>query len=234
MFRMTGTPTSNGTITVTFSETAGHAVIAVTRISGADLVDPIDSVDVENDNNLTNYSGTLSSATSGGLYIGAFGSEITTHQTATTPTGAVERFQDGSTTNDDQTQAIVTASITSTGSLGYSGSYSGGNDMSYVVAAIKPAEANNPIINLSYELSAVPGATSQNYELTNTSDANFEIDITGDRSWAASDISDVTVIVEGETISASAAEIDYVYIKIIDTTGNATVICLIQGGEELL
>jgi len=234
MFRMTGTPTSNGTITVTFSETAGHAVIAVTRISGADLADPIDSIDVDNDNNQTNYSGTLTSATNGGLYIGAFGSEIETHQTATTPTGAIERFQDGSTTNNNQTQAIVTASITSTGSLGYSGSYSGGNDISYVVAAIKPSEANNPIVNLNYELSAIAGTTSQSYELTNTSDTNYELDISSDRAWVFSDIANITVILDGSSISAAAAEIDYVYIEIIDSTGNVTIVCLIQGGEELL
>ena len=235
VFRMTGTPVNgDGTISVTFSETAGHAVIAVTRISGADLANPIDSIDVFNDNSQQNYSGTLSSATDQGLYFGAFGSEIETHNTATTPAGAVERFQDGSTTNNDQTLAIVTGSITATGSLGYSGSYTGSNDISYVVAAIKPRVADSPTINVSYELSAVTGATDDSFTLDSTSDVTNEVDVSSDRAWVSSDIPNIEIFVTGEDISAAAALIDYVYVKIVDATGNVTKVSVIQGGRELL
>lgn len=47
--------------------------------------------------------------------------------------------------------------------------------------------------------------------------------------WVVADIPDIHVIATGSNIGAAAANVDYLYVEFLDTTGNTTRISIIQG-----
>ena len=231
LWRGVGTPTGNGVVTASFTELAINSVISVSRFSNVDIDNPIYSFEsLESISSTSSYSDSID-----GLDNGMLATFVSMRQRLhTAGSGATEQNETrtGTGTND-ASLAVNTLSLPSTGSVGYSGTLDGNVGWSVIAVTLNPREALNPQIQLSYELSAISGVTTEIIEVSSTSDTNYLLDITPDRSWVAADINNLTVIAIGDMLSAAVAEIDYLYVEIMDTTGNTTRLSLLQVGEPL-
>lgn len=228
VYRMIGTPTSDGTISVFYSQAADHNVISVTRVSGVDVDNLVgSSVTFGTNNSGGTYSGTLSSGTANGLYYNAMGFEQGAHNSATTPSGSVERFQDGSTANNDQIHNVITGSISSTGSVPFSGTCDGNANISYVALALNPAPPQDPTITLSTNKSG----TTKDITANSESDDFYEFDISNEIAWSSSEINSLTVTIAGNTVGTASFELDHIYLAV--TTSNTSVrVSYIWEGES--
>lgn len=220
-------PVGNDTITVNFSATTGGAVMAVSRYSGVNLTSPVQVFETLNAVAATNtYSDSLL-GTDKGMLVTSVGIKAQTH---TPGSGATERIELHQAATAGI--AVSTLALTSTGAQAYSGTLGGNVKYGIVTLTLSPANAVDPRISLSYELSAVPGATSGLVTFTSTTDSSTLVDITGDRAWVVADIPNIKAIATGNLISAAAANVDQLYLQLTDTTGNTTRISVLQTGRS--
>lgn len=211
--------------------TSTNAHISVYRISNADPTTPIE------DSNSTIGTGTLVSGPALNGTAKGYSLLGVSHEAASgTPgTGYTEDVDltNGTGSNKD---GILTErkALVSTGSEGASYTLASSESWASIGVTIKPAPAINPKIQLSYELSAVAGATSGIVELLSSTDTDYIVDITSDRGWLFGDIVNLKVIATGNTIGGAAANIDHIFVKIVDTTGAVTRLSVVQGGEGVV
>lgn len=216
-YYMTGTPTSDGTITANFSQGADYCNITVTRFSGIDLTNPINSVTTLGANNSGgSYSGSLTSGEDKGQYYIGMGFEQGRHTTPSTPSGAVERIDIGATGGNQQTQAVITAPLTSTGAVSFSGTCSGSADISYVAVTLNPADSLDPTATISHS----EGATNLVVQTISSSATLFSQDISTDTTFTGAILDGMVLTISGTSIGSAAIEFDYVYLEIF--TSNST------------
>lgn len=212
VWRGDGTPTGNGTVTANFDSNAGNSCIAVSSFTGVDLADPI-----ENSEALTtggaSYSDSIVGTDQGLVYVGV-GRGRFAHTPGSGSTEQAEVSVGGG--SNERGIAITTRQLSATGSAAYSGTFAGSPGWSLGAVTILPAAAADPVVTLSYELDGEAGATSQQFTLTSTSDGDHETDITGDVAFEAADIALLALIVTADDVTAVAAEIDHVYIDLVE------------------
>lgn len=225
-----GTVTGNGVVTANFNASPIHSHISVTRYSNVNSITPILDFDVGQANNSSPTTPALTSMDKGIAYMAVAGA----NRTMTAGTGytldSSELTNDGA--NSDSL-SVEHKSIVGSGTETPTGTLSGNAHWAAISAMINPSNAADPIINLSYTLSAVPGVTNQNITPSSNSDTTFFVDITGDRSWVYGDISNINVIAIGQTIGLVQANIDYLFIELTDTTGNVSRVSMWQGAKAV-
>lgn len=64
-------------------------------------------------------------------------------------------------------------------------------------------------------------------------DSTYYVDITSDRGWTPSDIANIEFITTGNTIGGAAAQIDHMFVEVVDTTGSITRISIVQAGRSV-
>lgn len=229
MWRANGDATT-GTVTANFNGTVDESAIAVLRYSGVDQASPIQaSVFAEaagGGSNAWSLSSIAGTGTFGRFVAGING--INRDPIFTNPTTLRVDLVTGDTNlevYDDVAGATNTAS----------GTHSAANpDWVAGAVTLRPAASVDPIINVSYEISGVPGSTSLDATLTATSDTMFEVDITGDRAWVFADIPNLDLILDATTLGAADAEVDWVGLEITESeTGNSTIISFSEVGGIL-
>lgn len=221
---------SAGVVTASMS-TSTNAHIAVYRISNANPSTPIQDFGSTTGTGTSVSGPTLNGTNNGYSLLGI------SHDVASGIAGAgytEDSDETNGTGSNQDSLATESKALTTTGSEAATYTLIASSSWAAVGVTILPKDANNPEVTVSYEYSAVAGATSEIVEITSTTDTNYLVDITGDRSWIAADISNITAIVTGTNISAAAAEIDHVYVELVDTTGSITRISVVQGGRQLV
>lgn len=209
-----GNPTSGGTVTASFSQSADHCVIAVSRFEDIDMDTPIDAVTTFGANNSTGvYSNNVSDGTDDGQFVLCMGFEQGSHNAALNPAGATERFQDGSTNGNDQIHNVITANLAANGAVAFNGTVNGAADISYVAFTLKPAAGENPVVAISNS----QGATTLSATLSSTSNIEFEQDITADAAWTDTIIDAMTLTTSVSSIGEPNIEIDRLWVEVISS-----------------
>lgn len=223
-----GTFTS-GSVTANLSA-ATNAHIAVYRIVNADSTTPIQTISSTTGSG-TAITGPGVAGTNKGLAILAISHGDGTGNPGVGYTENVD-LTNGAGSNTD---GIITANkpLVSTGTE--TGTYTLANSSSWAAIGltIKPREAIDPVITLSYTLSGIPGTTTGQVTLSSSSDVSSTVDVTADRAWAVADIPNVNVIATASTLSAAQANIDWIYLELVDTTGNTARLSIYQGGRTV-
>lgn len=225
-----GNGTTGGTVTASFDRNATNSHIAVSRYSNVDPNAPIQAFAVATGNSTTPAVAAIACTNKGMSFLAtcmdnhtfSAGSGYTLISTETTAAGA---SRDGLGT--ERKAITVTGTETPTGTI------DSGVQWAALGLTLTPKPAVDPIVTLSYTLSAVAGATSGNVTFTLSSDQSFTIDVTGDRSWVVGDIVNVAVIATGLTIGAAAANIDEIYLELVDSTGSSSRVSVWQGGKAV-
>lgn len=232
VWRGVGVPTGNSTVTAMFSQLATNSVISVARFDNVDLASPIENSETLNDtSNTSSYSDSINGTVKGML--ATFVSMRQRLHTAGSGATEQEEVRTG-TTLSDASLATNTLSLASTGSHAYSGTLDGNVGWSVIALTLRPKASDNPVVNLSYELDSVPGATNQDVTVSTEIDTVQYVDITGDESWVAADISDIEVFAELISLGAASLQVDHIFIEVVDTTGNTARFSIWQGGKEVL
>lgn len=214
-----------GAVTATFSTLAGTCHIAVTRFTGVDQTTPVEDFDHDRGNNTSAVSTPALNGTNKGYRLTA----IEEHQRTNTPGGGATELSDqnGAAAGNDGL-AVQGLALTSTGSSAPSSTLSGGAHWVAVALTLSPAAAIDPSVTLSYELSNVPGATSQDITLSSITDTTFDVDITADRVWAFTDIANMEVIATALTIGDATADIDALNIVVVETSGSTVRVSVME------
>jgi hypothetical protein len=222
-----GTVSGNGTVAAAFGTTVNAAHISVSRYSNVSTSSPIQSSATGSANDAAPTTGVLS-ATNKGMTVMAveYDNAVTFTAGAGYTTVSAEYAAEG--------LGVERKPIVSTGAETPTSTINTARNWAAISVALTPASAIDPRVTLSYTLSAVPGATSGVITLTSSSDSSSTVDVTVDRAWVVADIANVNVIATGTTISAAAANVDYIYLELVDTTGNTTRISVVQGAEAVV
>ena len=219
-----------GAVTASMS-TSTNAHIVAYRFSNANPTTPIQDSGSTTGATASVGGPTLSGTANGYSLLGV----SHTAASGTAGTGYTEDSdQTNGTGSNIDSLASESKALTLTGSEAASYTLASASDWAAVGVTISPATAVDPQVDLTYKLSAVAGPTSGTVIMTTTSDADYTVDITGDRSWVFGDIANIEVTATGSTISAAAAEVDHVFVEIVDTTGSTTRISIVQGGRDLV
>lgn len=225
-----GSGGSSGAVTASFDRNAANSHIAVSRYSNVDTATPIQASATNTGNSASPSTAAIACTNKGMSFLAVCmdnhtftaGAGYTLISSDTTPSGS---NRDGLGT--ERKALVSTGTETPTGTI----------DSSVQWAAIGltliPKAALDPIVTLSYTLSAVPGATTGNITFTLSSDATFTVDVTGDRAWVVGDIVNVAVIATGLTIGGAAANIDEVYLELVDSTGASSRVSVWQGSKAV-
>lgn len=224
-----GSPSTDGIVTATLS-ISSRGIIAVSQFLGVDPVDPVEAVSISNGTG-TSYSGTLTGTDLGvTLVVAGCG-----NQTHTAGSGALETSETSTGTGSNTlTMAATREENTVTGSQSYAGTFSGSSDWAVSVITLRPQDALDPEVELTYKLSGVTGATSGILTFTTDVDDFGTVDISADRVWAGADIVLITEVkAELLSLGAAALEIDYIFIDLVDTTGNTARLVIDQMGEPV-
>ncbi len=222
---------ASGTVTVNFSASSTNSIIAVSRYSGVKFSSPI-TANATATGTSSAVSATITNGTIKGMTIAVLGSA---NQTDTPGSSFVEQNETNCTLGGggaaQATESTNTKVITVAGAQTFTGTLTANANWGVVIFSLEPANAVDPILLLTYQLSAVTGATSSSQTITLTSDNNYETDITSDRAWVATDIPNVTVNVKATTISAAKAFIDQIYLKVVEAaSGGSVTISFMQLG----
>lgn len=221
LWKGTGTPTA-GTVTANFSVLATNAVIGVYRFSGVDLASPIDNFESLNSGSATNnYSDSIV-----GTALGIAAVFVSMRQRLhTAGSGFTERNETRTgVTTSDASLAGNTLGLAVGGSQAYSGTLDGTVGWSLVAVTLKPAAAVNPVLTVNYKVGAAPnGPSSLVATLVATSDTTYTKDITADRTWTFADITALILTVTATTLGAADAEVDRVWVEVVETEAGATV-----------
>lgn len=220
---------SAGSVTANLS-TSTNAHIAVYRITNADGVTPIQAVNSSTGNG-TAVTGPTIAGTNKGYSLLAVA-----HLAASgTAAGGYTENSDETNGSGSNIDSLSTESLAlvSTGSVSATYTLLSATDWAAIGVTINPASGNNPIVTLAYDVSAVVGATSSAVTFSSAIDSTTLLDVTADRVWTVSDIANVTVRSTGTNISAAAANIDYLFMEIVDTSGATTRMSVMQGGKTV-
>lgn len=219
-----GTVTTSGIVTASFSTSVTAAHISVSRYSNVSTTSPIQASIGAAATSTTPSAGGVAGTTNG-MSIMAVEYDNTTVFTPGVgyTTTSAEYAGEGI--------GVIRKPLVSTGTDTPTSTINASKHWAAISLTLTPAPAIDPQITLSYELSAVAGATSGIVTVTSSTDTNYRVDITADRVWVPADIANVKVIATGTTISAAAANVDYIFIELVDTTGNTTRLSIVQGGE---
>lgn len=220
-----GSPASAGPVTANFASGVGVSAITVHAYDNADPTTPIQASTVKEavSNGENNWSlGPVTGTASGGLFFGAINSfDAVSTETTTNLTdqrGGTQDVQNGSDhAHIKAWDGAANASNTFTGNHGGSTP-----DWTAVALTIKPALAEDPTETLSYELSAVPGATSGSLAWTEATDAIKKVDITADRAWVEADIQNIKAISTMDSYDGKPIETDVLYVEVVESTGGTT------------
>lgn len=219
-----------GIATATLSN-ATNAHIVAYRITNADSTTPIQAISSTTGSG-TSVTGPGVSGTNKGLAILA----ISHGDASGTPGAGYTETVDFANGVGANTDGLITAhkALLATGTE--TGTYTLATSHSWAAIGltITPAQAINPVITLSYTLSGVPGATTGQVTLSSSSDVSTTVDVTADRAWVVANIPNVNVIATSTTISAAQANIDWLYLEIVDTTGNTARLSIYQGGKTVV
>lgn len=226
-----GTPTGNSIVTASFDSTPVNSHISVTRYSNVNTSSPITDFKGAAANDSTPTTAALSGINKGIAYMAVAGANRT--MSAGTDYTLISTELTNAAGDSDSLSTEYKA-LTVTGSETPTGTLSGNAHWSAISVIINPSEAADPIVNLGYTLSAVPGDTNSNLVITSASDIIQYVDITGDESWVFGDIANIDVVVTGQTIDLVQANIDWVFLELTDTTGNTSRISVWQGGRAVI
>jgi len=217
-------------VTASLSQNGTNSHIAVSRYSNVDNVSPIQDSITATGNNTTPTTAALACTNKGMSYLAVvFG-----NNTMTAGSGYTLISSEKSASGTVDGLGTERKPITSTGTETPTANLTEGSAKWRAIGlTLTPAPAVDPIVTLSYTLSAVPGATSANLTFSSSSDTTQYVDITTDRVWVVGDIPNVNVIATGQTISAAAANIDLVFLELIDSTGSSSRVSVWQGAKAV-
>lgn len=222
----TGTGATSGLVTANFSTTATNAVIGVSRYSNVKFSAPI-TAHTTNTGTTSAISGSLSATNLGMLVLSTSDRE----RTSTPGSGFTEQLdrnsQIGGGGASTASLAVDTFPVTATASTAYSATLSGAANWSAIIFSLEPDNTAAPVINITYKLSGVLGATSGSVSVPLTTDSTLTpVDITGDRSWVIADIPNVQIIATGNAIGTATALVDHFWLQLVDTTGSTVRVSL--------
>lgn len=230
VWKAIGTVTSSGIVTASFSAAATNSHIAVSRYSGVDTTTPIQASNTATGSSTTPITAALASTANGMAYMAV----AMDNHTSTAGAGYTEISdevtaaggnRDGLTT---EIKAVtVTGTETPTCTLDSSAAWAA------LGLTMTPAAVADPTVTLSYTLSAVPGATSGVLTISSTSDTTQYVDITSDRAWVVADIANIAAIATGTSVTATV-NVDWIFVELVDTTGNTTRLSVLQGAEAVV
>lgn len=229
VYRAVGTGTT-GTVQASFSEVVPNAHIAVARFSNVDQTTPVQA--------FTTNSGTGTAVTTAGIAgtnKGMSYMAVTKDNTTFTPGAGYTEQSDQVSPTDPLRDGLATETkpLVSTGTETPTGTNSVSVAWAAVSLTLTPMVAINPSVTLSYTLSSIPGATSGTIIFTSGTDGTQFVNITNDRSWVVADIPNVNVIATGLSIGGAAANIDHIFIELIDSTGTPSRVSVWQGGRAV-
>jgi hypothetical protein len=141
-----GTPSGNGTVTATFASAPSNAVIAVTRYSGVDAVNPIGNMVSGNTtgvngacsggNDNATYSFNLTATINGAVIYGAAATRSTTHNPGA---GYTERIEIVQGSSSPATVAVQEKNMASAGTTVFNGTFGENNDWAAAAIELKPS-----------------------------------------------------------------------------------------------
>lgn len=214
-----GTP-SDGTVTAIFSETAQNATMKVTGWDGVDLTTPIDNYETLGIAGSSNsYSDSIN-----GVERGMALTVVTSARRVHTPgAGFTEltKVNTGTGPNDSR-QSVSYLSLTSTGSHPYSGTFSGNADWVLAALTLKPRAIQDPTVTVSYEVDGIPGPTTQSFQVDELPDDHYRVNITADRAWDATDIANLSILVDGSQITSANVAVDHVFLDLEEAEDGAS------------
>lgn len=211
---MRGTPTGNGTVSGIMSAGTNHEVAGYVYLENVKTTGIL--VDTYANTSTGSVTGSVN-ATQNGVVVQGIASEIA--QVDTLETGFTQQAEDGSGANDDQTLNIATHIATTTASKSWGATLDDGtnDDATGIALSFLPADALDPVVEVSHS----EGATVLEATLTSTSDAEFEIDITGDAEWTEALLDGADLTITPTTLGNADAEINQV--KIVATEAGALI-----------
>ncbi|PCI45869.1 MAG: hypothetical protein COB41_00325 [Proteobacteria bacterium] len=227
---MTGTASSNGTISVTFDTGADYGCIGVLSFSNVSSASPIFDSDTDFGNNDDTLAGSVSTLTNGMVIMGV-GAEFAT--VTTREVGFINRIDNiGSTGNNAQILDISTFPVPTTGTKNWSTNFSSATaDTSGITLSLNPSDALDPITIVQYEISNVLGATSMSQQVSPESDTEYEVDITADRAWTETDIDNLSLVPSISLIGNAALEIDKLWIEVVESGSQARISYVYEGND---
>lgn len=222
-----GTATT-GTVVATFSTTVSAAHISVVRYSNIDQVAPIQAHSFTTGTTVNVTGPTLAGTNKGNSILAV----AINNATSTPGVGYNERSDERGpgTSNTADGLTVLTKPLTLTTTEAGTATLNQAENWVAIGLTLSPATAINPVVNLSYLFSAVPGATSGNITLSSTSDTTSYVNVTPDRAWVVGNIPNVDVKATGSTVGAASADIDHLFLELTDTTGNTSRVSIWQAG----
>ncbi len=215
-----GTGTT-GTVTATLSLSNINS-ITVSRFTGADPTVFQDS-DTGTGNTTTPTTPALTSTVKGMVVFAS----ADNNKSSTPAAGYTEQTE----VVTGERMQLSTKPIVATGTETPTCTLSGADQWAAAGLTILPAASADPQITLSYKLSGVAGASSSTVTFVSTSNATFDLDVTGDRVWAFTDVPNVDVIGTGLSIDIASADIDALQLVVVETSSPTARICLHQGAH---
>lgn len=208
----TGTPTGNGTVTATFDLLPTNSTIQVVRVANGSQLQAIEGITGSS----TVYSDSISATNLGEALVFA-GFDNTTH---TAGSGFTERLEVSSGTGSNtSTSALSTLDITTTGLQPYSGTFGSSTQWAVIALTALPDDTDAPVINVGYELSAVAGATTGMLSFNSTTDEIKKVDITPDRAWLPTDLPNLKIKTDADSVGAASCDVNLASVEIVDSTG---------------
>lgn len=224
VWKANGTATA-GIVTATFSLTATNCHISVVRFTGVDQTTPVQGHAQAIGNSATPATGAIT-GTAKGVVVVAGAVDNNTPSASATWTPLSNEVTAAGASRDGL--GVEYKALVSGGSVTPTMTSSASVQWAAVGVTLAPADAIAPSFTLSYELSAVAGATTQNLTLNSTSDTTNTLDVTGDRVWVFADIPNVHVFATGLSVGDAAAEIDQLYLEVTETSAATCRISLME------
>lgn len=225
LWRGTGTPTGDGSVTANFDTAVGCAAIAASRWSG------LASIGATFTNSGTGTAWTVATTSATGTVIFA-GAGLHGSQSNNDPGVDDTEYTDlntGGTTGQRATMATQSRVVAGSNET-TDGTWGTSDVWGAIAIVLTGAAAVNPTVTLSYKISGVPGPTTLVVPLSSATDTEYTVAIGGDQSFVAADITNLSVLVTGTSISANA-EIDYVFIDITEAqTGGSQRVAVMEVG----
>ena len=226
---MTGTPTSTGVISIQFGSAVDHCTLGIMQLTNVDLTNPVQAFTNGGENNTpANHSININGDARGRVFF-VTSMEETTY---TASGGLTEESDWGSTTRNDNSQAIGHKAIVTTGSQNLTGNYGADDNFAFVAFSVNPATPANPILALDFTKNGSAMGTTQYITLTTSNDTDFLIDLlTLDPSLVAADIPTIGCTVSGFDVdSGLPAKIDVGEINMNEISGATARISVYQEG----
>ena len=226
-----GDATADDTVTANFDDTCNSAAIGASRVTGVDQTNPVQS---PGDNAQTSQNWTVAPTpnSDGDFIVGGAG--LVAQSTNTPSTDDTERVDRniGGSNAERLTIAIHSDSVTSTDEE-IAGTWGTNNSWAGAAVALNQAEFEDPEYLIEYEVGTEGiGDTTGSGLVGNTSDTDFETDVSADRSWTYTDIDNTAVTVTYFDSGTADLEVDHIYIEFTEVdTGSTQRISLMESGR---